>query len=333
MADDIGTVLITGATGYLGHHVVRELKETLPKANLVALIRAPSDDLPDGVDAIQGELSDHHWAGADQVREIDIVLHLAAIVRHSRRGAGPMREANIEGTRRVAEVAKDRGARMVFLSSSGTVGCSRDDPDHSPDEEAPFCEDVVRQWPYYISKIEGERIVNRMRDDGLDAVILRPPIMHGPGDHRFRSTGNIVRVLRRKLPFLIQGGYSFNDVRDVAAACVAAATHPEPAPVYHLPGTSMGIVEFFQMVEEASGVPRPKRVLPYPIARLIAGVMMPFGVLPDPAVVEMARHHWGLSTRRAKTDLGWTPRSSGETIQDTVEWLQENHPDLQSHKS
>ena len=95
----------------------------------------------------------------------------------------------------------------------------------------------------------------------------------------------------------------------------------------------MGIVDFFQMVEDASGIPRPKRILPYPFARLLAALMRPLGVLPDPAVVEMARHHWGLSTRRAKTDLGWAPRSCVETIQDTVDWLQANHPDLQGRKA
>ncbi|HSJ96851.1 MAG TPA: NAD-dependent epimerase, partial [Myxococcota bacterium] len=165
---------------------------------------------------------------------------------------------------------------------------------------------------------------------GVELVFLRPPVLLGPGDHRVRSTSNVWKAIRRKQPFVIRGGIAFADVRDVARALLAALERPEVQPVYHLPGHAWGIEEFFARVEALSGVPAPPWKLPYPVARALATLVESGGarllgrpphLVPDPVVVEMAAHYWGLRTLHADTELGYRARPADETLRDTIEWL------------
>jgi len=144
-----------------------------------------------------------------------------------------------------------------------------------------------------------------------------------PGDHRLRSTSNLLRFLRRKLPFVIEGGIAFVDVRDVSAALVRLVELERPRPAYHLPGPACSVQAFFAMAEEVSGVPAPRFVLPYRPAWLLARGLEALGVhlLPDPVVVEMASHYWGVASRHAERDLDFRARDPRETLADTVRWL------------
>jgi dihydroflavonol-4-reductase len=159
-------------------------------------------------------------------------------------------------------------------------------------------------------------------------VIVRPPVLLGPGDHRFRSTAHLIRYLRGRLPFLIRGGIHFGDVRDAAPALLAAAQRPEVRPVYHLCGTACGIERFFAMAAEVSGVAAPRRVIPFRLAWWLATLLGPLGVLPDPVVVELAAHYWRTSSRYAESDLTYRSREPGSTLRDTVVWLRQHHPAL-----
>jgi len=97
--------------------------------------------------------------------------------------------------------------------------------------------------------------------------------------------------------------------------------HPRPEPVYHLPGTACSIERFFADVSAVSGVPAPRSVLPYPPARLLARLLAPFEILPDPVLIEMAAHYWGAHSLYAARDRGFAPRPASETLRDTVHGL------------
>jgi nucleoside-diphosphate-sugar epimerase len=268
------------------------------------------------------------WSRAASLDGITTILHLAALVRHTRRGAAEVYRSNVEGTLAMVRLAATHRCRLVLVSTSGTVGCFRS-PDQTADEDAPHCEAMVRHWPYYHSKVLAEREARRLAGAlGVELVIVRPPVLLGPGDHKFRSTAHLIRYLRGRLPFLIPGGIHFGDVRDAAGALVAATGRPAARPVYHLVGTSCSIEQFFAMAQEVSGVPAPRRVIPYRPAWWLATVLGPLGVLPDPVVVELARHYWRTSSRYAEPDLGYTARDPKATLRDTVAWLRDHHPAL-----
>lgn len=266
------------------------------------------------------------------------ILHGAAEVKHSRRDTAAMFRTNVDGTLEMVRLAAHLDARLIFVSSSGTVGASPR-PDDAPGEDAPFAHQVAGAWPYYASKIRAEEEAGRLATRlGVRLVIFRPPVMLGPGDHRFRSTGNIIRHLRGKLPFLLMGGMHFVDIRDAARAMLRAATHPDPSPIYHLIGTASTVPEFFGMVAQASGVPAPTRVLPARLAWAIGVAAdrvahaLPgdrHSPLPDPVVFEMGAHYWGLGSTLAERDLGYASRPPMETLRDTIAFLRREHPLLQ----
>jgi nucleoside-diphosphate-sugar epimerase len=328
--------LVTGASGFVGRHLLEANAARPAPHPALALVRSPEawrrEDWTAAlgpVALVEGSLADvERWSAG--LPALGAIAHLAAVVEHGRQRPEAMRRTNVEGTLAMVRLAAAQRCRLVVVSTSGTVGCFAS-PDEAADEKSPFCEATVARWPYYASKIEMERRARALADElGVELVFLRPPVLLGPGDHRLRSTRNVWKAIRRKQPFVIRGGIAFADVRDVAAALVAALERSPVQPVYHLPGHACGIEEFFAAVERLSGVPGPPWKLPYGVAHALATLVESGGarvlgraphLLPDPVVVEMAAHHWGLRSLYAEGELGYRARPADETLRDTIDWL------------
>jgi nucleoside-diphosphate-sugar epimerase len=336
-----GPWLVTGASGFLGRHLLQAVCTHDPARALVALVRDRTAwerygwtrPLGGGVTLLTGTVTESgSWARAPALDGLAGVFHLAALVKHRQRDARDVLHTNVEGTLQMVRLAAAHRCRMVFVSTSGTVGCFRR-PGPSADETAPHCEAEVAHWPYYRSKVEAEKQARGLAELlGVELVIVRPPVILGPGDHRFRSTAHVRRFLHGRLPFLIRGGIHFVDVRDVAPALIRVMTHPAPKPVYHLCGTICTIEEFFGLVAQVAGRPPPRLVLPYRpawwVARLsdAAGRRLrgkPFDAIPEPSVIEIAARHWATHSLYAEADLGYRSRPARETLADTVQWLRE----------
>jgi nucleoside-diphosphate-sugar epimerase len=181
-----------------------------------------------------------------------------------------------------------------------------------------------------VSKIRAEQGARELATQlGSELVVVRPPILLGPGDHRLRSTAHVARLLDGALPFAIEGGIAFLDVRDAAQAVVRALFHPAPAPVYHLPGASWPVAQFFRVVGELAGKPAPRLVLPGALARTLAALLEPARTrwpalqrLPDPVILEMGSRYWTIGSRCAARDLAHAPREPRATLRDTIDWLE-----------
>lgn len=340
-----GPILVTGATGYLGRHVLHALCDAYPERKVLALVRHKADwnrldwtAQLGQVEALEGGVTgSDQWLSDPRLNGLGGIFHLAAIVQHSRRNTSELYETNIEGTLRMVKLAGQHHCRMVFVSTTGTVACFRD-PSLKADETAPYIDRVVSRWPYYDSKIKAERKARALAARlGVRLTIIRPPILLGPGDHRFRSTGHVLKYLKRSYPFVLDGGMSFCDIRDAAPAIVAALFHPLARPVYHLPGTDCSIGEFFAMMQQVSGVEPPTQTLPYAAlwqladkAEKLAHAAGKHSPLPNPVVIEMAHRWWGVTSLYAKDELGYVSRPPRQTLLDTVQWLRANHPELAS---
>jgi dihydroflavonol-4-reductase len=330
------TYLITGATGFLGRHILKSLRRAAPRARICILARDRAswekqtwrNEVGD-VEVITGSLFRiEDWKDNPRIARLDGIFHLAAIVRHTRSDPEEMIATNVDGTLSMVRLAAEKTSRLLFASTAGTVACSLKTED-AADEDAPFCDDLVGNWPYYASKIRAEREARALAQRlGVEMIVFRPPVMLGPEDHRFRSTAHLLRILRRKLPFILEGEMHFVDVRDAADAMVRAMLHPAPKPVYHLVGTRLSLDEFFRMAAKEAGMDAKWRTLPTRFLLYLARINDKTGlrlhVIPDPVVIEMASHHWGLASRHAEVDLGYRSRPPEETLRDTIEWMRDH---------
>jgi dihydroflavonol-4-reductase len=332
-----GRVLVTGAGGFLGSHLLPKipgamvLVRTRSRWETISRLEGCGEVVP-----VVGDVQDpSHWSAG--LGGVATIVHMAALVRHSRRGADEVYDANVEGTLAMVRLASQLGARLVFVSTSGTVGCFST-PDQEADEGAPYCRETIRRWPYYDSKMKAEIQARELaRQLGVELVIVRLPVLLGPGDHVGRSTGLIERIINGRQRFLMKGGIAFTDVRDVATGLMSIMFAATPRAVYHLPGTSFSLNQLFLRCAELSGAKPPRVSLPAPIARLAAHLaarasrVLGFrSLLPDPVVVEMASHYWGFRSRWAH-EIGFAARPPDETLRDTIAWLRSTKGREASH--
>ncbi len=326
-------VLVTGASGFLGRHLLQAMASDGDEWAPVALVSDVAAwhqmewTKQLSVPTVTGRLDDAaRWGGSSTLSNVTGVVHLAAVVQHHRAGADEMRRTNVDGTLATVRLAARLGCRMVYLSTSGTVGCFRT-PGEWADEHSPFCTNRVKNWPYYASKIEAEQAARALATElGVELVIVRPPVMLGPGDHRGRSTGSVRRVLDGQVPVLFAGGMHFVDIRDVATALLAMLRLKDPRPVYHLAGTESTMADYFRRIATLANVRLHAPTVPAAALHLAAIANARLGrfglsVLPDPVVIEMASHYWGLRSRFAESELGFVARSADVTLRDTIAWL------------
>jgi nucleoside-diphosphate-sugar epimerase len=279
-------VLVTGASGFLGGSLCTELAQRGHES--VAMVRRPGSG-PADVAEVRGDLAD-----AESLRDAlasaspEVVVHLAAEIA-SQRSAAKVREANVEGTKRVIEAAEAAGTRRLVFASTVVTG---DAGGELLDESSTLPVQTV----YGASKQEGERLV---RDSGLEDVVLRPSHVYGPGGW-FEE--EFVKRLRQPGRFAVIGrGDNWWDVvrdADVVQAFALAVDKAAPGSTYHVVDDEpIRFYDFVALTAQELGVGPPRRV-PVWVARLAAGAD------PVTAVTRSARS----SNARIKQELGWGPR-------------------------
>jgi dihydroflavonol-4-reductase len=329
----VSRYLVTGATGFLGRHLVRTL---LDKGHtVVALVRKKSEGLA-GVTQVPGDVLDQ--ASVEKALPgCDGVFHCAGKVSRKPEDAEALYKLHVDGTKNViaAAIACDV-RRVVVASTSGTIAVS-DDPDRvaTEDDDAPI--GLLNRWPYYRSKLFAEKAAlerhgSMLAGGGtLEIVCVNPTLLLGPGDVNGSSTEDVRLFLERKVPAIPPGGLSYVDARDAAIAMLLAMERGVGGRRYLVGACNLTIKEFFARLERVSGVRGPMIPLPrqaMEIARTGAVMLerlstrLGIPVAVDPVSLDMAHFYWYLDASLAETELGWAPRDPVETLVDTVRDLE-----------
>ena len=307
-------VLVTGATGFLGRHLVARLLEG---GEAVRALARPATDASAlaavGVEIARGEL----FRAEDVRRAADgcsAVFHVAGLVTHERRRAAELRRVNVDAVRAVLD-AVDPAVRFVHVSSVAAIGPAPA-PDRPADERQEFPARATR-LPYAASKPAGEQVVLAAAGRGRDAVVACPGFLLGPGDVNRVSTWHVGRYLGGTLRIHIPGGLSNVDARDVAAGLVAVAERGRAGERYILTSRegNLSHEELFRRVARVTGVVRRMLALPPRVAALGA-TLLPWPV--KPGEVRAAAHWWFYDPAKAERELGFTTRPLDETIADTA---------------
>jgi len=319
------SVLVTGATGFLGEHLCRVLVE---EGHIVrGLARSRSAVLEDlGVEHVRGDV----LSTDDLQRALDgvsAVFHLAGAVSRDPDDAQRMMRLHVDGTRKVLEQMSAFGVRrMILASTSGTIGVSKDE--EILDESAPYAEEIVAGWPYYASKIYQERLAFEHGERlGIEVVAVNPSLLLGPGDRRLSSTGDVRKFIKRQIPTIPDGGINFVDARDAAAATATALAKGRAGERYLLGGPNWTTKEFFDRLGRVANVSPPRLKLPPKVAKWGASIVEELyrwrGKEPpmERISVEMAEHYWWIDSSKAAAELDFSPRDPQLTLVDTVDYL------------
>jgi dihydroflavonol-4-reductase len=304
--------LVTGATGFLGAHVVQALRDR--GHEVVPFSRGQGGDVLDANAVVAA------------ARGCDGAFHCAGKVSRRREDAEELYRMHVEGTKSVLSACAQAGVRRVVIAStSGTVAVSPT-PDRVATEDSPTPIDILSRWPYYRAKLFAERAALAWDDARLEVVCVNPSLLLGPGDARGSSTEDVRLLLEGQIPAVPAGGLSFVDARDAAEAMVLAMERGRTRERYLVGACNVTVRDFFARIARTAGVRAPW--LPMPRSpglaasgarvaqRLAARTGLAIGV--DPVSVEMAQYFWYLDAGRAERELGWTARDPGVTLRDTV---------------
>jgi dihydroflavonol-4-reductase len=316
----MGTTLVTGATGFVGVHVVRALGERGDELRL--LVRRSSDLRPlKGIDfrRVTGDVTDRASVRR-AMRDAERVFHVAG--RTSLRHADRRRvfDVNLGGSRIVFEEALRAGVeRLVHTSSVGAIGVAR--PSGTADESTPF--EIGHLGIAYVnSKHEAELEALRLCARGLPVVIVNPSFVLGPDAPAGTSMRLVRRFLQRQIPGYVDGGLNIVDVRDVAVGHLLADREGTVGERYILGGRNFTLDRLFAEMSRISGVPPPRIKLPARAAaaglEVLQHARLPLPVSPDE--VRSAGLWWTYSNAKARRELGFAPRPHEETLTDAIEW-------------
>jgi dihydroflavonol-4-reductase len=321
-------ILVTGATGFVGSHVVRKLLEA---GHSVRILRRQisSVKILEGlkVETVLGDVTDRNSV-FQAVDGCEAVFHVAGHVSFWRGTREIQNRINVGGTRNAVEAClSHKVRRLVHTSSIAAIGRAPDG--EIGDETIPY-----NWWPYRLnynnSKFFAEEEVRRGIEKGLDAVIVNPAIVFGPGDLNLNAGAMVFQAARGRLKIYPQGGGCTCSVEDVAEGHVLAFDKGRTGERYILGGKNYSWRDLFSMICEVVGQPPPK--IPLPTAAMKA-----FGFFADalsrvthkePAVTpETARitpFKVFYSSDKAVRELGYRISPFRDTIRRTYEWYLAN---------
>ncbi|MEW6236917.1 MAG: SDR family oxidoreductase [Candidatus Omnitrophota bacterium] len=313
-------ILITGATGYLGGAIVREA--ALQGLGVRALCRRAPDPglLPPEAEIALGDILEPDSLHS-ALHGCEAVIHSAALVSIWERDPGAFYRVNVNGMENVMNAAMRMGtSRVIYTSSFFALGPT----DAAPaDENWDHSANTITN--YAKSKAAAEKRARQFANKGLDIVIVYPAFIYGPGKATQGSaiTKLVEDFVKRKVPGTIGAGdmrMTFSYVDDVVKGHLLALEKGRQGERYILGGEDASLAELFEMLEEITGVRRPRRRIPFWAAKALGAVeewraRLSSNYLPRLTrdVVDIYKNHWRYSSQKAIAELGYsrTPLKMG----------------------
>jgi nucleoside-diphosphate-sugar epimerase len=315
--------LVTGATGFTGGALARELLARGWRVRALARNAARTEPLKDlGMELAEGDLTDPQ-AIDRAVAGCTHVFHIAALYREAKYPDSVYRDVNVGGTRHVLDAADRHGVgRVVHCSTAGVHG----DVEHVPaDEHAPLRPGDI----YQETKLEGEELARGAFSKGLPGSIVRPVGIYGPGDLRFLKLFRTIHTRRFRMFGSGEVFYHLTYIDDLVDGIIRCGEHPAALnEAFILAGPRYTTLnELAALVAEAVGVPPPSGHLP--LAPLLAAAWLceagcrPLGI--DPPLhrrrCDFFRKDRGFTSAKARRLIGYAPKFDlAEGLRRTAEW-------------
>ena len=324
--------LVTGATGFLGSTVCRQLIERGESVRAFAL---PNDKatkfLPKEAEIFTGDLCnanslEQFFIIPDEMKSI--VIHCASMVTLDPDYNQKLMDINVEGTKNIIDkcLQHKECRKLVYVSSTGAI------------PELPKNQKIKEVNKFYPDQVIGcysqskalatQAVLDAAMEKGLNACIVHPSGILGPGDYAISETTSvIIQILNNDMPAGIQGSFNLCDVRDLAHGCIMAADKGSKGECYILGNEEVTLKELSWMLTKESGCKPLKFYLPLGFANFIAKILEKRAkkngkkpLITTFSVYNLARNN-AFDYSKAVKELGYKTRSYEETIRDEVAWL------------
>lgn len=319
-------IALTGASGHIGANLCRELLASSHK------LRVLSNRFTVSLEGLDIEYVKGDVLNLTSLRELaygaEIFIHLAASI--SINGDQHVLDTNVVGTKNVLDAVRDcQVKRLIHFSSIHAL--VHQPLDQPLDEGRPLA--VSDHIIYNQSKALAEELVLHAVDAGLDAVIINPTSVMGPNDFKPSLIGQaIIQLSKGKIPALIPGGYDWVDVRDVTAGTISAMDKGRSGQSYLLSGHYKTLQELYEQISLFQGTDKKLPVIPFWLAEIGVPFLKAWARISGnkplytrESVEILKTAHTGISSKKARKELGYDSRPFQDTLRDTLEWFGENN--------
>jgi len=323
--------LLTGAAGFLGSNISRELVTQGKKVRALVLEGDPAVKMvPPEVDIVIGNLLDN--ASLEQFFTVKkdakiIVIHCAGLVTVSPDYDQKVYDVNVTGTQNIIRhCLEHKVAKLVYISSTGAIPeCPKGQVIREVDSFNP--EAVVGF--YGKTKAEATQLVlDATRKNGLNASIVFPTGIFGPDDYAYGYVTNmIIDYTYGKIPAGVAGTFNAVDVRDLANSIIACVDKGRKGEGYIMSNSLLSMRDMYWLIHKYTDAPEVKRIFPIFVAKIIAFFAAVVSkITKKPALItnymiyNLARNN-EFSSEKAERELGYHARPFERTMADSVAWL------------
>jgi len=322
------TTLVTGASGFLGSHVTRQL---VARGETVrVLLRASSNnraiaDLP--LEYVTGDLRDSASV-ARALEGVRRVFHVAADYRLWAKRKQDIYDSNVGGTKNLVDAARRASvSQFIYTSTVATIAVDR--PEHPNESTDARLDEMVGH--YKRSKWQAEQFVLDAAKQGFPAIVAMPTTPVGPWDWKPTPTGKIILdFLNGKMPGYVETGLNFVGVEECAAGHLLISDKGRIGERYLLGAENLTLKEVLDLLAAITGLPAPKLKIPHGLALGVAYLETAFSRLlgREPQIpvegVKIARHLMFVDATRAQRELGFKPGRVAAAFERAVRWYEAN---------
>jgi len=317
-------VAVIGASGLIGNNLCRALLKKVYRVK--ALVHKTTASLADlSLEKEQGDILDP--VGLSRfLTDCHTVFHAAGKISIDGDKDGSVHAVNVVGTKNIVEACLATNVQKLIYFSS--IHAMEQQPEGLLDESRPLV--TTSSLQHDQAKSDAQREVIKGSAQGLDTLILIPTAAIGPYDFQPSLLGQgLMALYHKRVPTLIDGGFNWVDVRDIAKAAIAAMERGEPGQQYLISGTWTTVKTLASLVQEVTGVQPPKFTSPYwlarmglPVAKAVSRLTHAPLLYTNETLQVLIRCNRNISSLKARRELGFHPRPLTDTLRDTFAWHQ-----------
>lgn len=322
------TTLVTGAAGFLGSHVTRQLVARGDEVRVLMRASSTNRAIADlSLEYVTGDLRDP-VSLERAMKGVKRVFHVAADYRLWARRKKEIYDSNVGGTKNLLESARRAGVeQLIYTSTVATIAVDRPQlPNESTDAKL---EEMVGH--YKRSKWMAEREVLNAAHAGMPVIVVMPTTPVGPWDWKPTPTGKIILdFLNGKMPGYVETGLNFVGVEECAAGHLLVAEKGKVGQRYLLGGENLTLKAMLDLLSKITGLPAPKLKIPHGLALGVAYANTMFSRLlgREPSIpvegVKIARHMMFVDCSRAQRELGFKAGPVSAALERAVRWYEAN---------